>query len=112
MSDKRIFDYQKNGEQVYGDPILLFRRLYAVCEAEKQNFHTLYGSAFPKVPEGQTEPVESYQAKEELYPLVCATFDLPLFDPTTGEGTLIDEAEAVLLSFMDFLSKKNQTPAT
>ena len=96
-----IFTYDHRGSMRYADPSAIHRGLVrasggtfdAICRACNAGEDTI------------EDEVKRETAKEQLHAIVCSAFDLPLFDPSTGEGTTEAETVSLLGEFLDWLEE-------
>src|SRR5262249_51754015 len=103
-SDKRVFGPFNDGrEQVYADPVASYRRL---------NF-ALGGSLKEHIRNSRSEdPTTRFAAVEKLVEATRYAFDLVPFDRLTAKGPVEAEIRILLKQFLDWVSKKNETPVT
>lgn len=91
-----IYTFNDGSKDRALDPVLTYRRLYAVCE----QFDDLYQSSTQANPEG-------WRASEQVADVVAEVFGVKRFDSETGRGLTIDEVEKILDDFLEWLEKKS-----
>jgi hypothetical protein len=100
MQERLIYGPYVNaqGEQVYGDPVRIYRRLWTETEGNLAAYIE------------QNNQSESGPAAGVLADATVKAFDLMPFDSRTGQGTLEEEALSILKHFLDWreLKKKPQ----
>lgn len=95
---RMIFAFQRGSENVFADPEVVLRDIVRACDFDLDGVLKLCKSE---------NPAQSIPAMEKLLAAARSAFSLPPLNGLTGEGTLDDEADAILNSFWDFLEKKN-----
>jgi hypothetical protein len=93
-----IFPFFNGTAQVFGDPIVIYRRMLRALgkPIEKQVGLT----------KGQNELL-NLEAYASLYAAVRAAFPMVPFDPATGSGATESDCQKALDSLLSWLEKKN-----
>jgi len=95
--ERKIFEYMNGEVKVFADPEVILRQLSRGCDFDLDGVLRLCKS---------DNPAQSIPAVEKLLVAARGAFGMPPIR-LTGEGFLDDEVDAVLISFWDFLEKKN-----
>jgi hypothetical protein len=96
--ERLIFGPYCNGiREVYADPLRVFRRLHQMLEGEPNKFILQANSG---------DAVGRLRAKERLADATVYALELTPFDPETGKGVLLEQVEALLRDYLEFMEKK------
>ncbi len=91
--------YCDGRRMIYGDPVLIHRRLYAKLLGRPNDF-------FAKVRDFEKDPLGSQQAAETVEMAARFAFDLIPFDNETGEGATQELAFKVLNQYLEYQDSK------
>lgn len=122
---RNVFSYHDGQRQRYADPLRVRRLLQKETGGELWHVWSLANEvqkalgrmaraerspaeagATAELPEGPS--AEMFAAEEALLDAARVAFDLPPFDPDTGEGATEEVCRRCLSSWLDWLSKKNE----
>lgn len=97
---RRIFGPYFNGAQnLYADPLRVYRRLCYRLEGDPNKFIRERNS-----PDAQA----SLPARDRLLEATAFAFDMVPFDPATGKGALTQDVEKVLRDYLEYMEKKGR----
>lgn len=99
-AERRIFGPYFNGvEMVYADPLRIYRQLQAALDGDTNAYLERMRSE---------AAADSNTAKDRVLAAVISVFGMPAFDPKTGQGTLEQDAMAVLRNYLEFMHAKKE----
>lgn len=114
--ERRIFRFVltfPSGQQVprYADPIAVKRNLHIatggrlnklIADANKD----VRTADNPPLDDESPERMAALQARGTLAGAACYAFELPRFDPMTGDGMTEEEAMSLLMEYLTWLDQK------
>lgn len=127
--DKQIFPYDYKGRTYFADPLQVRRKFIQASFGEIDQILRDASETFPWEPSidprtGEALPpmapiedrdpnkeMQREQAEQRRFEVVCQVFELPPFDPLTGEGTREEEAIAILVQWLEWIAKKKRPAA-
>jgi hypothetical protein len=104
--DRLVFKYQVRGADRFADPLEVRRRM---VRGGKGEIDQILADCYNEAPQFL---MASLDAQEKRLAIARAAFDLPAFDPATGEGVTEAEVIFVLESFLEWLEKNANTAAS
>jgi len=120
--DLRCFPYNDGNRQVFGDPVRILRGLTVYLGGDPKPVLRASRAADPERAEG--EPANDFQARADMAAVEKAVaqtrladaarqaFNLAPRDDSSPEGYLDDDCLDLVDAFVDWLAKKNATPAS
>lgn len=99
MNTKVFGPYFNGDEEVFGDPVVIHRRLWAQLQGRPNDY-------FDLIRQHEAEPVKSAQAAESVEMAVRHAFSMIPFDPATGQGATQEDCFAALNLFLAYKDEK------
>jgi hypothetical protein len=105
--NQRIFTYTRNGIALHADPVAVHRAFTRALGGDPEP--TLKAACAEG--DSPADRLRRLDAEEKLAAAARTAFDLPAFDPATGQGCMEDECLDVLWDWLAWLQKKSVTTA-